>query len=180
MYDYRTGLVRFGVRDYDATIGRWLAKDPIGFGGDDGNVYRYSNGDPSNRTDPTGAVSIPLLGWVDVGEDAGQEALSYWAGRIDDEGLSSIQRGEAWVGAFFSALWTPCTSNETLLALGGGYGARVLGPFSPRSVPRVLARLREYVRLDRPHHGKGWHLDGNLPKAIVKWATDAYSKLSRP
>ncbi len=33
LYDPDTGLVRFGLRDYDPAIGRWTAKDPIDFGG---------------------------------------------------------------------------------------------------------------------------------------------------
>ncbi|HHN64707.1 MAG TPA: RHS repeat-associated core domain-containing protein, partial [Nitrospirae bacterium] len=33
LYDPDTGLVRFGVRDYDPAIGRWTAKDPIDFAG---------------------------------------------------------------------------------------------------------------------------------------------------
>ena len=41
LYDGDTGLVRFGARDYDPTIGRWLSKDPIGFNGGDTNLYRY-------------------------------------------------------------------------------------------------------------------------------------------
>lgn len=32
-YDYRVGLVQFGVRYYDAETGRWLSKDPVGFNG---------------------------------------------------------------------------------------------------------------------------------------------------
>ena len=28
-YDPDTGLTRFGVRDYDAEVGRWTGKDPI-------------------------------------------------------------------------------------------------------------------------------------------------------
>ena len=33
LYDPDTGLVRFGARDYDAVVGRWITKDPISFGG---------------------------------------------------------------------------------------------------------------------------------------------------
>ncbi len=53
LYDPDTGLVRFGARDYDATTGRWTAKDPIGFNGGL-NVYVYVENDPVNWIDPTG------------------------------------------------------------------------------------------------------------------------------
>jgi len=33
LYDADTKLTRFGYRDYDAYIGKWTAKDPIGFSG---------------------------------------------------------------------------------------------------------------------------------------------------
>ena len=32
LYDEDTGLIRFGARDYDPSVGRWTAKDPILFG----------------------------------------------------------------------------------------------------------------------------------------------------
>lgn len=54
LYDPDTGLVRFGARDYDAAVGRWTSKDPIGFVGGDTNVYRYAAGDPVNLTDVAG------------------------------------------------------------------------------------------------------------------------------
>lgn len=54
IYDSDTGLVRFGARDYDATIGRWIAKDPTRWGGGQPNLYVYVNGDPLNQIDPTG------------------------------------------------------------------------------------------------------------------------------
>ena len=54
LYDWQTGLVRFGVRDYDATIGRWLAKDPIGFSGGDASIYAYALGSPVGNADPSG------------------------------------------------------------------------------------------------------------------------------
>ncbi|MFO0625687.1 MAG: RHS repeat-associated core domain-containing protein [Polyangiales bacterium] len=33
LYDRETGLVRFGAREYDARVGRWVSKDPALFGG---------------------------------------------------------------------------------------------------------------------------------------------------
>ncbi len=59
LYDPDTGLVRFGARDYDAEVGRWTSKDSIGFGGGDNNLYAYVLGDPVNRIDPDGELSIP-------------------------------------------------------------------------------------------------------------------------
>ena len=53
LYDKDTGLVRFGARDYDASVGRWTRKDPIRFRGGM-NLYRYVNNDPVNGKDSTG------------------------------------------------------------------------------------------------------------------------------
>lgn len=49
-----TGLVRFGFRDYDGAVGRWMAKDPILFSGGDTNLYGYVLGDPVNGIDSSG------------------------------------------------------------------------------------------------------------------------------
>jgi len=54
LYDHQTGLVRFGVRDYDAETGRWTSKDPILFGGGDANLFGYVMQDPVNFIDPLG------------------------------------------------------------------------------------------------------------------------------
>ncbi len=53
LYDQHTKLTRFGARDYDAEIGRWTTKDPIGLNGGL-NVYSYVGGDPVNGIDPEG------------------------------------------------------------------------------------------------------------------------------
>jgi RHS repeat-associated protein len=54
LYDKDTGLVRFGARDYDASVGRWTAKDPSGFAGGQINLYVYGGNDPVNEQDPNG------------------------------------------------------------------------------------------------------------------------------
>jgi RHS repeat-associated protein len=54
LHDSDTGLVRFGYRDYDPEVGRWTAKDPIGFAGGDTDLYGYVLNDPVNLVDPYG------------------------------------------------------------------------------------------------------------------------------
>jgi RHS repeat-associated protein len=53
-YDPDTSLVRFGARDYDAEIGRWVSKDLLRFFGAQKNLYLYINNDPINLTDKSG------------------------------------------------------------------------------------------------------------------------------
>jgi RHS repeat-associated protein len=64
LYDRDTQLVRFGARDYDAETGRWTAKDPIGFGGGDTNLYGYVVNDPVNWVDPLGLFGSTAEGGV--------------------------------------------------------------------------------------------------------------------
>ncbi len=50
--DSETGLVYYRARYYDG--GRFISEDPIGFGGGDGNLYRYVGNSPTIFTDPSG------------------------------------------------------------------------------------------------------------------------------
>jgi RHS repeat-associated protein len=59
IYDQDTKLVHFGAREYDPSLGRWISKDPILFGGSS-NFYSYALSDPINFVDPDGLrVSDP-------------------------------------------------------------------------------------------------------------------------
>lgn len=57
LYDQHTKLVRFGARDYDAVVGRWTMKDPIGFNSGEQNVYSYATNNPLLFIDPYGLDS---------------------------------------------------------------------------------------------------------------------------
>ena len=53
-----TGLVRFGLRDYEPETGRWTARDPILFDGGQANLYVYAGSDPVGQRDPTGLLCV--------------------------------------------------------------------------------------------------------------------------
>ncbi|MBK6781926.1 MAG: RHS repeat-associated core domain-containing protein [Gemmatimonadetes bacterium] len=61
MADSATGLVRFGARDYDPAVGRWTAKDPVGFGGGQAAFYTYVGNEAVNVVDPTGLAVAPVV-----------------------------------------------------------------------------------------------------------------------
>jgi RHS repeat-associated protein len=56
-YDAESGLYYNYFRDYDPTLGRFGASDPIGLHGGL-NTYAYGRGDPVHQVDPTGEFSI--------------------------------------------------------------------------------------------------------------------------
>ncbi len=57
IYDQHTKLVKFGARDYDPAIGRWIQKDPIGLDGGL-NTYEYVGNNPVMYTDPYGLFDV--------------------------------------------------------------------------------------------------------------------------
>ena len=44
------------ARYYDASTGRWISEDPIGFAAGDPNLVRYVANSPTNATDPSGMM----------------------------------------------------------------------------------------------------------------------------
>ncbi|NDV25428.1 RHS repeat-associated core domain-containing protein [Desulfovibrio sp. JC010] len=69
LYDKDTGLVHFGFREYDPTIGRFIQPDPLGLAGGDVDVYGYCADDPVNFVDRVGLFSRGSFG--DFGEGTG-------------------------------------------------------------------------------------------------------------
>ena len=98
IYDVETGLLRFGARDYDPMIGRWVGKDPIRFGGLQANIYVYVGNDPVNRSDPLGLY--------------GTNDCSYYAERCAENGGSYYCQDAPWWCDAFPKLDDPDPSNE--------------------------------------------------------------------
>jgi RHS repeat-associated protein len=95
VYDNDTGLVRFGARDYDASVGRWTSKDPIRFGGGT-NLYGYSKNDPVDFFDSSGACPAP--------------PTSEWASCIACSAVAGVASGACFAGASGGgpAGWAAC------------------------------------------------------------------------
>jgi RHS repeat-associated protein len=118
LYDEQTGLVRFGSRDYDPTVGRWTLKDPLLFGGGDIGLYTYSGGDPVNHSDPTGLL---FGGLINAGECAGESAARHWAEAAINEKRFFPRLFDNAMG-LFASLWTRETSDYTFATLLAGWG----------------------------------------------------------
>jgi RHS repeat-associated protein len=94
LYDADTGLVRFGARDYDARTGRWTAKDPIGFGAGDPNLFGYVSANPVDSIDPSGLYTVDefLADLANVSAGFGDTLTSGFG--LSDESLTQMIRQE--------------------------------------------------------------------------------------
>jgi RHS repeat-associated protein len=92
LYDPDTGLVRFGARDYDASVGRWTRKDPIGFGGGM-NMYRYVGNDPIDFHDPRGTATYTCYKPL-------QSLSPFQSGSISHSYVCVTQGGHVICGSF--------------------------------------------------------------------------------
>ncbi len=92
--DEVTGLVRFGLRDYDPETGRWTTLDPLLFGGGDANLYRYVGNNPIAFRDPTGTSALC-------------DALQRIADDISQHDMSPFEYGWHVLGPLFTRSGAP-------------------------------------------------------------------------
>jgi RHS repeat-associated protein len=59
--DSETNLLSLGHRYYDPNLGRFLTRDPTGYGGGP-NLYAFCGGNPVNEMDPEGTNEIIIYG----------------------------------------------------------------------------------------------------------------------
>ncbi len=136
LYDRDTGLVRFGVRDYDSETGRFTTTDPLSYGGGDTSLYGYVLGDPINFTDSTG-LSWYGDTWNTVSGTASDAAGAWSSGAQDVAGGVSSAASSTWdtttTGAqiWWTGVQLEIANPYPALALSGAGAACVLlGPES--------------------------------------------------
>jgi RHS repeat-associated protein len=133
LHDPDTKLVRFGFRDYDPDVGRWTAKDPIGFAGGDVNLYGYVLNDPVNRIDPLGLWTFAMrLNFTLIFYDITFSAV------LDEQLNIAIQSTVAFgfsisLGASIGGTWTNAPTTACLEGVGTSIGAALSIP--PLPVP---------------------------------------------
>jgi RHS repeat-associated protein len=114
MFDKSTNLVRFGARDYDPSIGRWVSKDPSRFRGGI-NLYVYSWNDPVNFRDRTGRRPTGAGGAPNSGEGGAEGQSSN--GATGGYGYTPGWCGSGWNEPFvpegmFGADWSAACENH--------------------------------------------------------------------
>ena len=82
-FDVETQLQYNRARYYDATTGRWISQDPMGFNAGDRNLYRYASNQPVSSDDPSGNVVFFVHGVMDDGvattKNLNAVMQPYWA-----------------------------------------------------------------------------------------------------
>jgi RHS repeat-associated protein len=156
LYDRDTGLLRFGVRDYDPATGRWLAKDPVGFDGGSANLYSYVGNDPVNALDPNG-----LEGHTGGHEgNAGHDTGPTWA-QMSQAGLPGMH---LYVGYLVSKL------EETVI-----FG--IIGTGAVTASLILDAALAPFRLLT--HDREGWVHEGSRQICVTRKVFETFVDLER-
>jgi RHS repeat-associated protein len=124
LYDHETGLVRFGMRDYDAETGRWMTKDPSGFAGGDTNLYGYVHNDPVNQIDVKGMWEMPTADPFWIMDDIQRRAKDRWPDGFDEQG-NPKGNDARWNGP--GDAWRHCTGSCEVARQYGETIAEILG-----------------------------------------------------
>jgi hypothetical protein len=141
-----TGLTRFGARDYDPTTGRWTAKDPMGFGAGDGNLYAYVGGNPISRIDPSGSCIWDACIFEAALIGAGIGALSSFA---IDAAFQYLENGASFCNYYLGRGLQQAAIGAALGAATGGLqewwtGARAAAA-AARATPKSFFEGAEYT-----------------------------------
>lgn len=139
MCDQDTNLVRFGYRDYNPEIGRWTAKDPIGFAGGDIDVFGYVQNNVVNWIDPWGLWTFQIGSGGTIGGGAGGTVTSGFAFGYSEKnglqfGLYSTMGGGGHGGATFGGSYEFLFSTNDSICDLAGNSATIGGSVTPGGI----------------------------------------------
>jgi RHS repeat-associated protein len=121
-FDAESGLYHYRARTYDATIGRFFQKDPIGIAGGN-NTYPYVGGHPLGFIDPSGEIAVPLVAaGALVGGIVNTSIYAATTQQFTWQGAAGSFVGGA-IGGAISTVATPIAAGA---GLGTGFGGTAL------------------------------------------------------
>jgi uncharacterized protein RhaS with RHS repeats len=141
-------LVRFGHRDYDPEVGRWTAKDPIGFAGGDTDLYGYVLNNPVLLFDPSGLCSNSIGGIL-------WDNLKAIPGRILDQVINAFwwpSRQPEEAVAFMLGGSVASLAELTVYRVWGG-GAGAFGRSWTTFNPNMVSNFRNAAGLPNQNTG---------------------------
>jgi RHS repeat-associated protein len=141
--DDGTGLYYYRARYYSPDQKRFIAADPLGFGGGDSNFYAYVGNNPINFTDPTGESFESFAQGLAVGGASGVVSSFVITAAVTASGVTIgpliaavlyLGGGAALIAAINEIANEPCPDKRDYLlgaliggAVGGGLGAKLGG-----------------------------------------------------
>ncbi len=171
--DADSGLLLLGRRYYDPLAGRFLSRDPIGYGGKDPNLYRYANNNPVSASDPAGLwldTVVDFIGLIfDVAEFVGDPSL-------ENGGMLLLSVGAMVIPGVMS----PSMVRRLSRGMDRLRGSRSTPPIScfPAGTPVLMAdgseKPIERVRPgDRVHTADEWSAERRSGQVTRTYARDA-------
>ena len=172
--DRETGLDYYRARYYDASNGRFISEDPLGFRAGDANLSRYVGNSPTNFVDPSGlqcrSQDLGLLGdLIAAGEliGAGFNAARDIAGAVGNgaqQVLESITRDRGTQPGDYTTVFPSPERNR--LHLGDGR-PETYGGNPGNILPPLGGFVNNDPRLHFPQHtGHGQQDNSGLPQYV--------------
>ena len=170
-----------GFRYYDPEIGRYLTRDPIGYG-DGLNVYLYVGNNPVNFIDPLGLAGDDGLNEAEQYDTQSQRQETYDRGvaisHVVDQTATEVMNQTPVGAAGNLAYGTPEEKKATATGLALAAGARLAGKAAGRAVrskpgQRLLGAAKKKLddliarfRKGSSGHGTGTiqHSDGSVTR----------------
>jgi RHS repeat-associated protein len=148
LYDQHTGLTRFGARDYDVQVGRWTAKDPIGFTSGSPNSYSYVLNDPLNFVDLWGLYTQQELAGIVYNESSSLSGPGIFEAR---QAIAFVAENRETPGRADPGIASPQLTRSEQAAIRNGvpsaniaYGQAVVAAALALCIPDPTQGAREF------------------------------------